>query len=226
MKKLVLLCAGAVLALPAYGNEAALRPAYEIDANPWSRPYVGLNLGVASGTTTFGMRDASGSLGDVSFTSGGLTGGIRLGYDHVVSGNALLGVRGGFDFTNVSVDGEVAYNGTTLGRVSHTLDWLGTLGGRIGMTEKNMLYYAHAAAAFGGVSSTVDGNDIPGLIENPRMGYEVGVGLEYAIGEHATFATEYGYTDFGTFDLYHDGGLTVSDDLAFHRLTAGVTLRF
>lgn len=218
--------AAMAMTMPVLASDIGLRSAYGVQDNPWSRPYIGIVGGVGSGDLTLSADDSFGNSISGSQTFGGLSGGIRLGYDHVVSENVLIGGRGEINLTNIASRNELSVGGTTIGTVEHTLDWLAVLGARVGMTDRNMLYYAHAGAAVGGVSSTVDGNDIPGLIDNPRLGYSVGIGAEYAIGEHATLVTEYSYTDFAKFDLYNEAGITVSDDLSFHRIATGINFRF
>jgi outer membrane immunogenic protein len=60
----------------------------------------------------------------------------------------------------------------------------------------------------------------------PRLGFTLGAGYEYAISQHASFQTEYGYTDLGSFDVYTMGPIKVSESVAFHKIASGFNIRF
>jgi outer membrane immunogenic protein len=191
-------------------------------ANPWSRPYVGVFGGLASGQIEYSGEP---DLGSLSLPAGGLEAGIRAGFDYT-QGNFLVGAMADLAVTNIGIKAEGSLNGIGSATVEQTLRGVGTIRGRLGFTQKNNLFYLHGGAAVGSVAIEVDGNELRGINDNHRIGYVVGAGYEYAIGEHATLQTEYSYTDFGEFELAGSGGFSLEDAIAYHKITSGINMRF
>ncbi|WP_172123248.1 outer membrane beta-barrel protein [Devosia sp. 919] len=192
------------------------------DANPWSRPYLGVFGGIASGQIEYSGEP---DIGNLSLTAGGLEAGIRAGFDYT-QGNFLVGAIADVAITNIGIKAEGGLNGIGSGTIEETLRGVATIRGRLGVTQKNNLFYAHGGAAVGSVVIEADGDEVPGINDNQRIGYVVGVGYEYAIGEHATLQTEYSYTNFGEFELAGSGGFSLADAIAYHKITSGLNMRF
>jgi outer membrane immunogenic protein len=191
-------------------------------ANPWSRPYVGVFGGLATGQIEYtGEPD----IGSVSLTAGGLEAGIRAGFDYA-QGNFLVGAVADVALTNIGIKAESEVSGLGSGTIEQTVRGVGTIRGRVGFTQKNNLFYVHGGAAVGSVAIEADGEEIEGINDNQRIGYVVGAGYEYAIAEHATLQTEYSYINFGEFELAGSGVLSLSDAIAYHKVTSGINMRF
>ncbi|MDR3374778.1 MAG: outer membrane beta-barrel protein, partial [Ancalomicrobiaceae bacterium] len=187
----------------------------------WSGLYIGLHAGVGGGREKypiFGSYDTGGTLadlgGDVHMdASGGLLG-AQIGYNFVLPNRVLLGVE--VDFSRSSVKDRLSFDATANGAsesesIGSTLDYFGTLRGRLGYVVTDpWLVYATAGLAFGAVNSgysadyAVSGG--PGTSvgvgkANYLTGWAAGIGTAYAITPNLSFRTEYLHADLGTGDL-------------------------
>jgi outer membrane immunogenic protein len=87
-----------------------------------------------------------------------------------------------------------------------TIDWYGTLRGRLGVTNGPVLFYATAGLAYGHVdlNSTVQGSFGVPLISQTsavRTGWVAGAGYEYMYRPDLIFTLSYQYVDLGTLSL-------------------------
>jgi outer membrane immunogenic protein len=178
-------------------------PVYE----PWAGFYVGVNGGYGWGSsnkvTDVQDNQTQGTITSVSnsFNSDGGFGGGQIGYnwqrDRLVFGLEadIEGAHLSGSTTSSVVPGVTA-TGTS------TLDWFGTVRGRVGYTFSGSgLIYATGGFAFGGVKdqlSKVDG-DGPGSLSNSKIatGYVVGGGVEYLLSPKWSVKAEYQYIDLG-----------------------------
>ncbi len=208
---------------PAYAGPQYATPDNYGDHNPWSRPYVGIFGGVAAGDFNY-ATNLGGVTSELTLAGGGLEGGLRVGYDYANS-NFLVGAVADYALTTIRARGDLSVGGVG-GNLEARVSSIGTIRGRLGVTQKNNLYYVHGGAAFGTMDITDSGNAIPGVINNPRLGFTLGAGYEYAISQHASFQTEYSYTDLGSFDVYTMGPIKVSERVAFHKIASGFNIRF
>jgi outer membrane immunogenic protein len=100
-------------------------------------------------------------------------------------------------------------NGTV--SVLNSLEWLGTVRGRLGVAADRFFVYGTGGLAFGDVknSATVEGTVTTGRVVTPlepisgngdetRTGWTVGAGTEYAITNNLTGKFEYLYYNLGT----------------------------
>jgi outer membrane immunogenic protein len=218
-------------------------------AYDWNGFYAGVNAGYGGGTFAhpfeiYEVKEdtivdllASGS---ADVTAGGFVGGLQAGYNAHFD-NFVLGIEG--DIQGSSIDGRVAINVDNASGdnflavdLGTSLDYFATLRGRAGVTWDRALLYATAGFAWGKTTtsgSLTAGEDTPQefSIENDRSGYTVGAGIEYALTDNVTFKTEYLYTDLGSEELAagnlsRELGGTISSDVAFHTVRAGLNFQF
>jgi outer membrane immunogenic protein len=151
--------------------------------------------------------------------NGGFAGG-QIGYNwqqgHLVFGlEADLQGSGiaGKARTSVEADPSEAPDVVTSVNAHSSLDWFGTVRGRLGYAFDQTLLYATGGFAFGGVkdrlTSFTDFNN--GLNNNPpaasassdgiRTGYVLGGGLEYALTPAWSLKGEYQYINLGSSSL-------------------------
>src|SRR5690606_16771903 len=126
---------------------------------------------------------SGGPTSSITLPGGGIRAGLRAGYDYAIGGNFLIGAIADYSITSVWSGGEISL-GTTpplTADLRDTLTSLATVRGRLGFIERNNLFYLHGGAAMGTVDITLNGEAISGIIDNPRIGYTVGAGFEYAI---------------------------------------------
>jgi outer membrane immunogenic protein len=204
-------------AAPGYGP-AAYTPF------TWSGFYLGLQAGYGWGTT-----DASaGLLGGgpataFSYDTGGFLGGLHAGFNWQ-SGSLVLGLES--DIEGTGIDGSGV--GSLGGGHATTIDWQGSLRGRIGLASGSALFYLTGGLAYGGV--TVEQSAGPGFapfVQNSdwRTGWTAGGGVEYAISRSMTARLEYRYTDLGN-ATFSNAGVFDSSDVTQSAIRAGLSFRF
>jgi outer membrane immunogenic protein len=187
--------AAALLMAPLAAQAADLRspaykaPAYSAPGFSWSGFYVGLNGG-------YGWGDASFSdpvIGNFTTRATGGLGGGTLGYN-LQTGSWVWGVEGDFDMSTVKGTDTINCGGSGC-EVSNS--WLATARGRIGYAGwSNWLPYFTGGAAYGDLKFTTPG----GASEaTSKLGWTLGVGVEYAFMGAWSVKAEYLYVDLGTF---------------------------
>ena len=86
-----------------------------------------------------------------------------------------------------------------------SIDWYGTLRGRLGVTNGPLLFYGTAGLAYGniGLSSSVSffGSSLNSSASSTRAGWVGGAGIEYMYRPNLIFSLSYQYVDLGTFNL-------------------------
>jgi outer membrane immunogenic protein len=207
-----------------------------IAAPSWAGWYGGLNAGyvdpLSSLTTNAAIIStssspenatalASGVTSDFGRGSGGFIGGGQIGYNFQWTPAVLVGLETDIQGSSLRESGTVNTStfvpspplggGTWLSTINATrhLDYLGTLRGRIGLTNiPGWLFYATGGLAYGGVSSstsivTTGGTNLPpsalaGSLSQTRAGYAVGGGVEYMWVRGWSAKFEYLYYDLGS----------------------------
>lgn len=223
--KAVLLAAGIVAALPA-ANAADLpartglpekAPAYvPRQLYNWTGFYIGVNGGGGFGRSGFSFPGEK----DRFDVAGGLLGGTA-GFNYQI-GPVVLGLEGDLDWSTIAGTG-ACIGGTLSCRSSN--DWLGTARGRIGYAFNQVLPYVTGGAAFGNLNA---GMPAFGLIDATRMGWTVGVGIEYGFLPNWSAKLEYLYVDLGNVDCGAGcGGIVpATDRFSTSVIRAGINYRF
>ena len=188
-------------------------PAYVAPVSNWTGFYAGLNGGGAWGTSNW-----TGLPSDFD-VSGGLIGGT-IGYNWQMN-QVVFGLEGDLDWSGIS--------GTTTAVPCTTScetrnDWLGTARGRIGYAFDRFLPYVTGGAAFGNIKASPAGF---GGVDETKVGWTVGGGVEVAIVGPWTAKVEYLYTDLGS-TTCGAGSCAASTDVDFRSslVRAGINYRF
>ena len=168
---------------PLYTKAPYLKAPVMPVGNVWSGWYGGVNAGYIDGSRatntdavvtsnssdpTTAATIASGATGQVSNRNGGFIGGAQFGYNYMVSQMVLAGLEA--DIQGSSLRGNASTNtqvltattagpntGTLLTNIaaSRSLDYIGTVRGRLGATvTPNLLLYATGGLAYGAVKSS------------------------------------------------------------------------
>jgi len=215
-------------------------------AYDWSGFYVGVNGGIAGGTFLhpFSFYDpittdvfVDGSLDVTSF---GFVGGAQAGYN-VQWGNFVAGIEADIQLSDiraavgvsaVDVAGVIGLPGDTLSLEAATqVDWFGTIRPRVGFAHDDALFYLTGGLAYGDITSSIDA-DLNGTSlfseseSNSGWGFTVGAGAEFAVNDNLTVKGEYLYTDLGEHVLFDAGGISLSNDVAFHTVRVGLNVSF
>jgi len=204
----------------------------------WSGFYAGVNVGgtFAVNATTHGVAadlfddnnlaaaggaSASSASGRAQASYAHLIGGGQFGYNHQFEGKVVAGLEAdiqgvptssdGINFTSSAVDPNgSATTMTTYGVFRHSLDYLGTVRGRLGLlATPSLLVYGGGGLAYGGVNfsttySSVDAAGFYGVgtgsssYSNARLGWTGVGGVEWMFAARWSAKLEYAFYDLGT----------------------------
>ncbi|MGV3491846.1 MAG: outer membrane protein [Devosia sp.] len=196
----------ALVASPALAADLVIEEPALIVANSgdWSGIYAGVFAGYGAGTAT-----SVSSVTDEFDASGYLLGGT-------------LGANAQFDSIVFGVEGDIAFSGISGGDVCElnpafdcagTVNWLGTLRGRVGFAADDLLVYGTAGIAAAGLDMTV--TPVPALSDGEYsdtfVGWTAGIGAELALSETISVKAEYAYVDLGS-RTAPEGTLTTTGD--------------
>lgn len=219
-----------------YRKAAPPAPYYEpAPIATWTGLYVGVNAGGAFGgsssanTSAYDLYDLPGTAAGAAFaTSANSTaalsnssfiGGGQIGYNWQFNNSFVVGLEA--DFQGVDGSANAASGGVgfdplsgatpiTTTQVQKSLDYLGTVRGRLGfLVTPTLLVYATGGLAYGGANvntsfSSVDAASVfapgfgSGSVSSTQVGYTVGGGLEWMFAHNWSAKLEYLYYDLGT----------------------------
>ena len=230
----VLACAAHAADLP---RAAPPPPPPMLPVFTWTGFYAGVNAGYATGPGGGGFTDPTYGAVTGGGRSGGFTGGGQLGYNYQLTpGSGLvLGVE--TDIQGLATaKADAAYLGTTpYYSVRPSLDYFGTVRGRVGYTFDRVLIYGTGGLAYGGGSRSSYASAYPYVLpDTTRTGYTVGGGVEYAFTEKLSAKVEALYIKLGSgvaaANYYSSGanayyGTGKRDD-GFAVVRAGLNYRF
>jgi len=155
----------------------------------------------------------------------GLIGGYQAGYNRQFSNHVVLGIEADASFTS-PLDAPAL----TPAPFNTTLDYVGTVRGRIGYFFGTLLPYVTGGAAWG--HGHVNFNDGTGnailLRAQNQLGWTAGAGVEFAVSGNWTAKLEYDYIDLArrTYDLGDGGVPGINVEPNIHLVKFGVNYRF
>ncbi|GJD48791.1 hypothetical protein OPKNFCMD_1517 [Methylobacterium crusticola] len=226
-----LLCAG--LAGPARAADLPRRaapPAFTpVPVFTWTGFYAGLNAGYGFGGGAGRFTDATYGTVTTGGRDGAFVGGGQVGYNYQLTpGSGLV----------VGVEADI--QGTTFGRgrgglvgttafydVGPSLDWFGTVRGRLGYAFDRFLVYGTGGFAYGGGSRPPYAASFTGTLPDTfRTGWTAGGGVEYAITDSLSARVEALYVNLdrsgGTTGLVYDTATAAYYGLGRSRTDFGV----
>ncbi|GAB6841601.1 outer membrane immunogenic protein [Methylorubrum rhodinum] len=201
----------------ASGASAADLPRREAPPPPpippaftWTGFYIGANAGTGfrAGSSTF--TDATYGTVTESKSGNGFVGGGQIGYNYQFTPGSgwVLGAEADFQGTTFGRRGDGVIGSTPYYDVSPSLDWFGTVRGRVGYAFERWLVYGTGGFAYGGGGTSPYAASYPyALPDTTRLGYAVGGGVEYALTEKISVKVEGLYVDLGK----RGSGTTVYD---------------
>jgi outer membrane immunogenic protein len=243
--KTILMASAALLTMVASASAADLyakAPAHIAPVSSWSGFYVGANAGYAGGESSLGLDAAAlgGGLGlgaaSLDLKSNGFLGGAQIGYNWQ-AGQFLWGFEADIQGTNINSNfglGALGGGGLGLGGIGTTVDYLGTVRGRVGvMPWERTVVYATGGLAYGQTTTSF----VLPLGSTTKIGWTVGAGIEYMIAQNWSLKTEYLYVDLGKDDLdlsalaavgggLFPPGVSITEQTRLHVVRAGVNYHF
>jgi len=204
--------------LPSRGGAMAPAPIF---AQPmsftWTGFYAGLNAGYGWGS----FHKASSVV--MAKPSGGVLG-AQLGYNYQF-GNVVVGVEGDLNWSWLEGNRAPAVGVATTG----SLEWYGTLRGRVGFAADRALIYATGGYAGGQVKAAIANTNLPGAFAEStsswRNGWALGGGIEYAFTNNITAKAEYLYMNLGS-DTLWTVNLPTTSGFSANIIRAGVNYKF
>ena len=177
----------------------------------WDGLFIGAFAGAGWGTVTDedGYFVAPGTETDLS----GWQVGVNAGFNVTVSEAIVAGIVGDIAWTDL--------NGDVDADSSYSVDWIGSVRGRLGFDGGAFLPYVTAGVAFANTTVT----DAAFEDTQTHLGWTVGAGVEFAVADNVSLDLLYRYTDYGSKD-YDLGALDQSFGLTSHAVTAGVNFKF
>jgi high affinity Mn2+ porin len=222
--------AGIVLASCSFAAAADLprlpikAPAFKAVYN-WTGFYLGGHVGYGGGSFGPGTNPLPEQGVFFPHSVTGLIGGYQAGYLRQFSNNVVLGIEADASFT-APVDGPALVRAP----FNTTLDYVGTVRGRIGYAFGRWLPYATGGFAWG--HSRVDINDGSGsIVSSPGQyhpGWTAGAGVEFAVSGNWRAKLEYDYIDLSRrmYDLSAFGLPGLNVDPNIHLVKLGLNYRF
>ena len=171
---------------------------------PWNGCYIGGNAGGVSGHVHQDIAMPGVALIDSSGTGSGFTGGGQIGCNWQPDPNWVLGVESDANYLNVHRSGffSSVFNGedTVATQTTRSL-WLGTARVRLGYVLGGGFLYATGGLAISdahsSVAATAGSATFAGLLSDPRSGWTVGAGYEYAFTTWISAKVEYLHFELG-----------------------------
>jgi len=198
----------------------ALRSVYD-----WTGFYVGGHFGYGGGSLGPGTNPLpeQGVLFPHSVT--GLIGGYQIGYNRELANRVVLGIEADSTFTS-------PLDHSAFGRMppvpfNSTIDYVGTVRGRVGYAFDRIMPYVTGGFAWG--HARVDINDGSGAtIGHSQFGWTAGAGVEFAVSGDWSAKLEYEYVDLARQGYDLSGFLLpgVAIDPRIHLLKFGLNYHF
>ncbi|MGO9482109.1 MAG: outer membrane protein [Candidatus Kryptoniota bacterium] len=234
----------AIAADLSYGGGLKDGPVY---APAWTGFYVGINgggsFGASENLVVTNSKDTSQADIGQFYRHAGFGGG-QIGYDlgngFGFARNIVFGVEADFQGSGIdsSFPRTLSYDGlSTAFAANQTIDYFGTVRGRLGYAFDRTLIYATGGFAYANVDTKlhIANASYTNTISSNQMetGYAIGGGVEYALTRSWSVKAEYQYIDLG--DQTVSGARpgvspTVIDSMQvddnFHTVRAGVNYHF
>ncbi len=202
----------------------ALKAVYD-----WTGFYVGGHFGYGGGSLGAGSNPLP--LQGVVFPHSptGLIGGYQMGYNRRLANHVVLGIEADATFTS-------AIDQAALGRApapfNTTLDYVGTLRGRVGYAFDRWMPFVTGGFAWGhthvNINDPSTAGEVISSVGQYQPGWTAGLGLEFAVSGNWTAKLEYDYVELArqTYDLSGFALPGVSVDPRIHLAKVGLNYQF
>ncbi|SFU71382.1 outer membrane immunogenic protein [Methylobacterium sp. 174MFSha1.1] len=159
----------------------------------WTGFYAGVNAGAGFGGGGGTFTDATYGTVTPASRDAAFVGGGQIGYNYQLTPGSgfVLGVEADIQGTTFGRARSGLVGSTTFYDVGPSLDWFGTVRGRIGYAFDRFLVYGTGGFAYGGGSTPANASYYTGTLPDTfRTGWTAGGGVEYAITERLSARIE------------------------------------
>ena len=193
----LLLSAGAVSAADLPGSAGTSLKDGPVTNYSWAGLYLGANLGYAW-DANLGFEKSYDTKLSAGIAPEGVFAGGQIGYNFQRPNGILWGIETDLQWANVSDSGSIcsATSCTGNGSIKASIDYFGTLRGRVGYLQGSLLPYITGGFAYGGFSQRTSGTPWTASGDTIEPGWTVGAGLEYKLSDHWGVKGEYLFLDF------------------------------
>lgn len=196
----------------------------------WSGAYVGVQTGYAEGKSLYTNTDFRGEY--VDYDPDGFFGGVYAGYNFQLPNNVVLGVDGDLNFTGIKGANDYWWLGVTrVPTASAEIKYTAALRARVGYAMGRFLPYV--AGGLSVAKYDFDFVSTTGFVyyaeSKSMVGWNVGLGAEYAATENLILRAEYRYSDFGSKTFAQPDFYSIDDahiNLSSHDFRLGVAYKF
>jgi len=217
----------ALLASDAQAADMTLKAPMLKSVYDWTGFYFGGHFGYGTGSLGSGTNPVPQQGVFLPRSVTGLIGGYQTGYNWQLANHVVLGIEGDASFTSpTDVPAVVPAPFNT------TIDYTGTLRGRIGYAFDRWMPYLTGGFAWGHTHVDINtGDKARGAPPSPghyHTGWTAGAGLEFAVSGNWSAKLEYDYIDLArqSYDLSDFGLPGVSADPKIHLAKFGLNYHF
>ena len=210
---------------PAVAADMTLKAPVTKTVYDWTGFYFGGHFGYGGGSLGPGTNPLPEQGVLLPHSATGLIGGYQAGYSRQFSNRVVLGIEADASFTS-----PLDRPALTPAPFNTTIDYTGTLRGRIGYAFGSWMPYLTGGFAWG--HTHVNINDAAGdPISSPgqyHTGWTVGAGAEFAVSGNWSAKAEYNYIDLSRrmYDLSGFGLPGINVDPHIHLVKLGLNYRF
>ncbi len=186
----------------------------------WDGAYIGVFAGAGWGFADHNSGSPPGFPDGYDIDLRGWLIGVQVGANFTVGSGRVAGVVADAAWANI--EGDLVTGGAP-GTITQTIDWIGTLRGKLGFDGGAFMPYLTGGLAVAGATRHSSGTDVEDT--QTHIGWTVGAGVDFAVSEDVSVNLEYLYADLGEKE-YDTGGIPPPVDLSTHQIRVGLNWRF
>jgi high affinity Mn2+ porin len=190
----------------------------------WNGAYIGGHVGITRGRVDNTLTESR-SIGS-SESFGPAFGGVQAGYNLLLNSGLLLGVEADMTFTNhLGPNQVIATRESSATTITETLDYVGTVRGRIGYAFDRFMIYGTGGFAYS-QARIVESPGSLGPEDDKRLmmraGWAAGGGAALALNQYWSARVDYLYHQFGPISLTMPSGRNYESTFDMHMLRVGL----
>ncbi|MCK1595278.1 carbohydrate porin [Bradyrhizobium sp. 164] len=219
---------GTTVATASYAADLPLKAPARKAVYNWTGFYVGGHFGYGDASFGPGTNPLPQQGAFLPHSAIGLIGGYQVGYNRQFASRVVLGIEADATFTSPQ---DVPALERAPAPFHTTIDYVGTVRGRVGYAFDRFMPYVTGGLAWG--HSHINVNDGDGVtavfpVGDYHTGWTAGLGLEFAIRGNWTAKAEYEYVDLArqTYDMSGFRLANVNVDPRIHLVKLGLNYQF